>query len=208
MDRLLRPRLADGHIRVRECAGPGRAVRVWDRATGKEVGQMTGGNVQRSEAGGIRLWDSLTGKQMQRYPQEHGARRLAFSPDGWTLIARSNVSKLHFWNLKTGAESRTLSLKGMPYGLLAVSPDGKYLAGGAIVVWDLATGRELFTLRDAGKKPVEPTRLTFSHDSRTLCASGSDHRPIGPSGYQGRCQFSTHVFRGNLDTVLISRVRN
>jgi WD40 repeat protein len=77
----------------------------------------------------------------------------------WHYLARRNDTALRAFR---GPEGATLTA-------LAVSPDGKYLATGgmdrAVKLWDLATGREVWTLR--GHRSLIG-RLAFSADSRRL----------------------------------------
>jgi WD40 repeat protein len=87
------------------------------------------------------------------------------------------------WDGETGAE--VWRVAALPGGLTAaaVSPDGARAAayvveprGAAVVVWDLATGREL--RREA--MPAAGASLAFGPDSRTLFA-GPDRGPGEPS---------------------------
>src|SRR5262249_16348968 len=124
------------------------------------------------------------------------ALSVAFSPDGKGLATAGADETVKVWEMATGrarigplsgpAHARQrASLRG-PGGYLwgvTFSPDGKTLAapggsggipggGGAVRLWDLATGREKATLWN-------PTRGTFrsvafSPDGRTLAAGSQD----------------------------------
>jgi WD40 repeat protein len=112
---------------------------------------------------------------------------VAFSPDGKHIASTailyllSQKGELKFWDPLTGKEN--LFLKSRPPFLLqlAFSPDGKRVAGlafeslqptkgelppGVVMTWELATGRELFTI----KEPFEPRLVAYSPDGKLITA--------------------------------------
>src|SRR6266404_1677410 len=99
---------------------------------------------------------------------------VAFSPDRKTLASAGSDMVIRLWDVRTGAELRTLNGHGTSkVTAVAFSTDGKTLASGSwdrtIKLWDFATGAELRTLSpDAGY--IES--VAFSTDGQTL-ASGS-----------------------------------
>ncbi len=113
---------------------------------------------------------------------------VAYSPDG-TLLAtahwyNADPGEVKLWDAKTGQLVASLPVPAGQVGVLelAFSPDGKVLAGsvgvlpnpkppGAIVLWDVATRRELHTLRGHGARI---TALAFAPDGRTLASGGED----------------------------------
>jgi WD40 repeat protein/serine/threonine protein kinase len=121
------------------------------------------------------LWDLGTGRMRRRIP--HGSvGSVAFSPKGTILATGSlgSTDALKLWEANTGQPVSTL--KGTPLKeacRAAFSPDGRILAagcfGGAVRLWDMATGRSLPVL--AGHTANVPA-IAFSRDGRTL-ASGS-----------------------------------
>jgi WD40 repeat protein len=68
-----------------------------------------------------------------------------------------------------------------PAGIIAYSPDGKLLAsmslyGGAIKLWELASGRELFTMNLGGRTAMslaQHSAFSFSTDSATLVSASA-----------------------------------
>ena len=76
----------------------------------------------------IRLWDTRTGK-LTGVCKGHtqGVGRLAFSPDGKTLVSVSSDSTLRFWNVSTQQELLAMQRIADPVQDLLFSPDGNLL---------------------------------------------------------------------------------
>jgi len=97
-----------------------------------------------------KLIASMTG-----YPSS--ARELAFSPDGRKLASISPAGFVKLWDIET--EQPLMELRSrFPQVTVAFTPDGKRLLVGSggnavqgphVTLWDLATQRELITLRGA-----------------------------------------------------------
>jgi WD40 repeat protein len=126
-----------------------------------------------------------------------GVDSVTFTPDGKSLVAADSGhgsdgkdSHICIYDPTTGAQVR--SFLGDPFGngTLALSPDGKLLAGigGAhsVSLWDMATGRSLREFR-AGKEGDGSIlmHLAFSPDGKTLTTIGNTLTPLGgASGIQ------------------------
>lgn len=132
-------------------------IHLWDIATGKEIGALTG--------------------------HEAKIRTLAFGPSGKTLASVSLDRTVRLWDVSTAKEIRAIA--GVEYSSAAAfSPDGKMLASGASVtrsesdklinLWDLTTGKVVHTL--TGHQETIDC-LAFSADCRIL-ASGSRDKTI------------------------------
>jgi len=125
------------------------------------------------------------------YGHADGVDKVAFSPDGKTLVTTSERI-IYLWDVATARMRMKLidpdvristptwrSLKGFSHGDtiydLAISPDGRTIAtasrDGTAKLWDLATGNLKAILQHEGKV----LHVTFSHDSKTL-ATGSEDR--------------------------------
>jgi WD40 repeat protein len=106
---------------------------------------VTVGNRTRYHSGGrITLWRLPNGTQQVSHPLFTPPAAFAVTPD-LDLAAISVSGILRVVELKSGRE--LWKQEGIEVDLVAISPDGKLLAGGAdrneVRLWDMATGQEL-----------------------------------------------------------------
>jgi WD40 repeat protein len=121
----------------------------------------------------VRAWDVATGKELAPFGgEEKVANCTAFLPDGKTLAAGYD-DELVLWDV-AGRQPvhRFRDKRGHGTDLLAVSPDGKTLAGyhswGVIRLWQVETGK---LLGELDKLKGDVVSLAFSPDSQFLAAS-------------------------------------
>ena len=96
---------------------------------------------------------------------------LGFSPSGRLLAARDDktFSDIHLWQMPAGTPMQTLHGSDA-VSRLVFSPDDSLLAaisGHQVFVWQLASGKQLFTLGDQSQTD-EILGLAFSPDGKTL----------------------------------------
>jgi WD40 repeat protein len=96
----------------------------------------------------VRLWDTATGKEHSRL--EHPARvtAMAFSPGGRYLATQEAERAIRLWDTRTGKERREWLSRGSGggYPSFFFSPDDRFLGwddGSGIHLRDLATGKEV-----------------------------------------------------------------
>jgi WD40 repeat protein/serine/threonine protein kinase len=178
-------------------AGNDRTVRVWDAGTGKELLVLRGhidavglvvfnpeGTKLASASGDktVRVWDAFTGKELLTL-QGHTEviHTVAFSPDGTKLASTSADKTVRVWDTVTGKELFNLGLPNRnhtaAWSRICFSPDGERLAWAgsdtqvgaenAGKVWDVSSGKELFSLQHTNSRDV-----VFSPDGARLASSG------------------------------------
>ncbi|WP_182830376.1 protein kinase domain-containing protein [Tautonia rosea] len=108
-------------------------------------------------------------------PNEAGVFGVAFSPDSRIVVAQNPETlqpaafEVQTGRLRTSYEGVDGSVKN-----LAISPDGRWLAGAIsthrLMLWELETGRLVSTIDGAHRSSLQS--LVFSPDSRTLVTSG------------------------------------
>jgi RNA polymerase sigma factor (sigma-70 family) len=133
-------------------------IRLWDVASGKELRKFNGhaGGVRTAafspdgatlatggDDGRVRIWDVATGKELRnvKLDDSRRVRSVAVSPDGKTVAAAGQ--SLRFIDPATGTERLKIDVAATN---LRFDADGKALTGavqGAIVRWDVATGKPL-----------------------------------------------------------------
>ncbi|MEF3116676.1 hypothetical protein [Streptomyces chrestomyceticus] len=162
-------------------------VRVWDPATGRPLGTLTGhrGKVASlafrpdghtlliaTDEGTVWLGDTRTG-QVRATPVRHrdqGAPVL--SPDGRTVASADAQDTVRLYDIATG---RVRAALPGSHAAKAFSPDGRTLVTSAldtsVRLWDTTTADAGLTLAHHGE---ETASLAFSRDGRTLATGGAD----------------------------------
>jgi WD40 repeat protein len=188
-------------------ARTGSGARVWDLASGREVGAEAGAH--RSEpnhvvaaAGGliatsgddttVRLWDATTGRQRHRLDHGGWVRAVAVSPDGRTVASSSLDDTVRLWDAATGREIYKLAGHGDHGGhrALAFTPDGRRLLAFGddfyLRVWDVRKGKALaeHAIRPTGVKvPDEDAddadRERFLFEGQTLFTADGKRMLVG-----------------------------
>jgi RNA polymerase sigma factor (sigma-70 family) len=178
----------------RIATGDENAVRIWDLDAAADLVTLGEDRAVRavafspdgrrllsaSDDGAVTIWDAETGKKLSAVADKDGDPSAAFSPDGKLLSTATGDGTVRIWDAAVGKEIRRLP--GHRPGFVAFAPDGRLLASsggtpegdetpGAIVLWELASGKIRATLRG----PARPiTALAFSPDGKVLaCAGGS-----------------------------------
>jgi RNA polymerase sigma factor (sigma-70 family) len=153
-------------------------IRLLDTETGKEVRTLTGHpkgasrmvfspDGRRLASCGwektIRVWELATGRQVARFepPELFGADDLALSADGRVLAVccNQNVKNckiVYTWNVDAGTQLARIEAPNWFNSGVALSPDGRLLAGGGgkvgssadspVMLWDATTGRVIHPL--------------------------------------------------------------
>jgi WD40 repeat protein len=115
------------------------------------------------------LWDR-SGLVLRHFRAPGWHLPVGFTPDGRQAITFGHNS-IYFWDIRTGKQTRTLSVESPPPNKAVLSPDGALLLAGGngkddvrAHLWDVATGERRQTF--AGAFPVES--LAVSRDGRRI----------------------------------------
>jgi hypothetical protein len=185
-------------------AGWDNAIRLWDAASGEQLGVLATRDmlipfalafspdgrrlVARSDDNTLRIWDTETGENLAALPfagmgmTERGSvHSVVVTPDGQRVAAGAG-SGVRWWDLATARELDRLELPIQEIRLLAIRPDGGLLAAAGrepdIVLVEPDTGRVRATLRHAlsDEAPLEAAvqAMAFSPDGRLLLSAGRD----------------------------------
>src|SRR5262249_21010145 len=112
----------------------------------------------------VKLWDVASGKELHGFEAEG----MAFSPDSRMLALVNRTKTVRLFDLASGQYQRILQGHPSQVFRLTFSPDGRRLvsAGGDTRVWDVASGRLLFTL------PGHQPNSFFNRDGTRLISAG------------------------------------
>lgn len=171
--------------------GADKTIRLWEAATGKLLHTLTGheGPVtalawspdgKTLASGGrdqtIRLWEGLSGKALASWTKhDDEITALAWTPNSNSLVSASNDRTLRLWN-KTGKPLQVMK-GGNVFLSVALSPDGKIIAGGqtgTISVWNASSGQQLSILEQGGSPP-HINSLAWSADGSFLASGNANH---------------------------------
>lgn len=172
-------------------AGAGRALVLWDAATGKELrvfqkhGHPRGavfspdGKRIASTLGTGQLWDVATGKllrELNNSPLDTNA--LAFAPNGEILATANSDGAVYLWDSVSGDKKHRIDCEQGRLRVVAFAPDGKLLAtggsDGTIRLWDTATYKEVRRVKTPKK---EIWSLVFSSDGKQLACGSNEDSP-------------------------------
>jgi WD40 repeat protein len=143
--------------------GGGNTVRLWDAATGREIGKEGGHQstitalalspdgkvaVSRGQNNTFRVWETTTGKQRGEFHGLPGTGAVALSPDRTIVALAGGDNIIRVLEVATGKNLHQLSSGQNGIAALTFSPSGKTLASrgtrdNSIRLFDAASGREL-----------------------------------------------------------------
>lgn len=132
--------------------------------------------------GRVGVWDLSAGVPVASVRNVPQVQSLAFSPSGDRLLVSSRDGIVRVLDAASigGPEKATLSPWSTEFLCVAMSRDGSRVAAGTIdggvVLWDVATGRELGVLK-LGNTPVYSLR--FAADQTLVVAGGNGVKILG-----------------------------
>lgn len=145
-------------------------------------GRVVGNRLQGRDEYRIGLVDSATGRE-RRILEGHAdiIGRIAFSPNGESVLSEGGDRTARLWNIHTGKEVLTITLKEKG-AAVAFSPNGKQFAIATqpihglppqpiVGLYDAQTGK---LLREFTRRTNVVTSLAFSFDGQILAVAGGD----------------------------------
>lgn len=177
--------------RVKEIAPTGRVVdgnasaanysdrRIECIAVSPDGTLLSEASVEGNQAATLRLWKSSGELVKTLVPAGRSIRCTTFTSDGKAVVASvlesgNGVPRVLFFDVESGKVTRELSSDKVFANLLAVSPDGQWLAtvsASKLHIWELAGGTIVHEIT-SHRKPI--TDLKFSPDSKWFATAAGD----------------------------------
>jgi WD40 repeat protein len=170
------------------------SVRFWNSNSWQEIDRLNSGATLRSMAlspdgelvalgtleNEVMVWDWRQKHQTARFSMAHGdfhGERLAFSPDGSSLVAGDEHGFIEVRGTKDFNQIRRWAAHENLIRAVAFSRDGRRLASGgddqSVKIWDTATWELRKTIPAPVHQPVV-MGLQFSADGKELLTCGAD----------------------------------
>jgi WD40 repeat protein len=155
---------------------------------GRRLASAGGDFWQSGKAGEVKLWDVASGSEIASlYGHTEKIAQVVFSRDGKRLATSGHDRTVKLWDARLQPAAFTLHDKSMlMVHAVAFSPDGKrlvsasdtYLTDDKLRVWDVATGKQIASLKG---HPLRVTVVAWSPDGKTIAsASGNYVQPDVP----------------------------
>jgi WD40 repeat protein/serine/threonine protein kinase len=150
-------------------AGPKWGPKVYSLAFSPDGSRLVG-----SFLVGAAIWDGRTGEKQFALPRNVPCYNAVFTPTSERMVTLSPAGRIEFWSA-AGKDPPALLGTHLRAVLLACLPDGRRLVSaardGGLKLWDMATGRELFTVA-GGRHSL--LGLAVSPDGLLLASANDD----------------------------------
>ncbi|HEV3238705.1 MAG TPA: sigma-70 family RNA polymerase sigma factor, partial [Gemmataceae bacterium] len=108
----------------------------------------------------------------------NGQRSVIFTQDGKGIVTAGNGSPTRLWDASTGKLLRQFDDKSQNHHVIALSPDGRLLAGrggsdGGLRLWEIATGK---LLAEGKGEPADLVCLAFSPNGKMVASASADNK--------------------------------
>lgn len=119
---------------------------------------VSSGKVSGQYIGSIHLWEITTGKELRTFDKYGGSVRppnIVFTPNGKYIVSSGRYGP-NVWETSTGKLKMELKEREPSAYVVAISPDGRYIASGdyhigTLRLWDIESGKQV---RAFGKPSV------------------------------------------------------
>ncbi len=170
--------------------GVGGGIRVWELASGKPVRTLSGHTagvfalvmtadgatlVSGSRDKTVKVWDFAKGELVRSIDgHENEVRSVAVTAKGESIVSASFDKTIRIWDSE-GKELRSLAAptEGFPRVVIAGEHVLGVVAGTAVAMWELATGKEVRTFTGGATRL---DALAVSLDGKSVAVGGADRR--------------------------------